>query len=518
KFGLLTDGTCWISSGGTMKLNISGRAGGPELLTFKYRNSYEIIPFNDEKSIEVLLLHVKIANETTFSYAPFIISIPNGTSFLTLRINDIQKDIVLDWNEIEKRTVSNSKDEKNASLFTTPDYANESVPPSGNYNIYDFYSTRSEMGQSPEEIVYDFCVRKGQNVSFAVIVPLSSRSNTGGTYFWDFGDGNYTIIYQTTVLFHTYTYKGTKRTYLNYSTGEGNFTIFSLFGNVTNSEPVPDFSIINPRQFRQGDVILLRAVEGCDPDDEDKLFLNFTWRIISPDGTTLTKNGTEVEFKAEQAGEYSITLIAVDPDGGYGYYSRPIAVLEKKSIFSNPWVLTGIIAGAVLLGALLLVVIFIIWRGQFRADKAFIIYRDGRLIAQDSSIAEGGQDADIMTSMLTAVQEFVNDTLNKNLQHEEGAAGENSTKTGGEKGKGLNEIKHEQKRIIIEHHNNLCMAIMGEGNIPVMLRYRMKALLKKVEKEHRDILKDWNGSLEEFEGLKSQLDNLITKYKHKKKN
>ena len=127
--------------------------------------------------------------------------------------------------------------------------------------------------------------------------------------------------------------------------------------------------------------------------------------------------------------------------------------------------------------------------GWYRVKEAFIIYRDGRLLAHKGSGTK--VDKEILGSMLTAVQSFAKDTVDGM------GAGE------------LKEFKYEGMRIALERGNYIYVAAILEGYVTSALRKRMMSLIKKVEDEFGHKLKAWTGDTAEVKGMEVLLKGFI---------
>lgn len=109
-------------------------------------------------------------------------------------------------------------------------------------------------------------------------------------------------------------------------------------------------------------------------------------------------------------------------------------------------------------------------------DEIFLIYNDGRLILHETRRLSPEMDDDIVSSMFTAIQEFISTTM-----------GDGKDK--------LKKLEMGNKKIIIERGNYTFMAIVVEGDEPKGLRKKMRLSIEVIEDEYGEILREWDGNV-----------------------
>ncbi|MDI6916224.1 MAG: hypothetical protein QMC80_00325 [Thermoplasmatales archaeon] len=128
-------------------------------------------------------------------------------------------------------------------------------------------------------------------------------------------------------------------------------------------------------------------------------------------------------------------------------------------------------------------------------DEIFLMYRDGRLIKHFTRRLKPDMDEDILAGMLTAVQDFVKDSF----KGEEGI---------------LDEMKFGEMKVLIGRGKHIIIAavILGEEAEP--LRPQIANTIKHIEWKYQNILKKWDGNLENVRPLYKHMEDLIAgKYK-----
>ncbi len=127
-------------------------------------------------------------------------------------------------------------------------------------------------------------------------------------------------------------------------------------------------------------------------------------------------------------------------------------------------------------------------------DELFLISPGGLLVAHCSNKENVSIDEDIMSGMLTAVQNFVKDSFG-----DEGEGG------------GLGKLEYKNTKILIEHGSMVSGACVLTGGEHPEMRANIKQLVGSLEREHGDTLKDWGGDTSGLGGINKELQAFISK-------
>jgi len=111
----------------------------------------------------------------------------------------------------------------------------------------------------------------------------------------------------------------------------------------------------------------------------------------------------------------------------------------------------------------------------FTIEEVFLIYKDGRLIAHNTRRLKADVDKDILTGMLTAVQNFVAESFQKD---EAGV---------------LDEMHYGNLNILIENGPHANMAVVVHGEEPKDMRNKIKNILAEIHSTYGPYLADWDG-------------------------
>jgi DNA-binding response OmpR family regulator len=123
-------------------------------------------------------------------------------------------------------------------------------------------------------------------------------------------------------------------------------------------------------------------------------------------------------------------------------------------------------------------------------DDVFLIYKNGNLIKHQTRRLRP-IDQDILAGMLTAVQDFIKDSFRDG---------------GGE----LDELIVGDRRIIIGRGKWVILAAVMPGNSAKRLRPQIALAISEIEKDHGDVLKNWNGEMEVMVSMTGYLDGLVS--------
>ncbi len=202
------------------------------------------------------------------------------------------------------------------------------------------------------------------------------------------------------------------------------------------------------------------------------------WRPTVDNGgenlTSVIITAYDSRHQSAQSIPFNLTFTPIDdgPPGG------PVRVETIPA-----WVWGALIVGAVVPAAgLLLHRRYITERYELR--ELFLIYHDGRLITHARATEEEAIDEDILASMLTAIQEFVKESLgNKGT-----AAG-----TGAGVVKDLDEMTYGDLRIVIERREDMYLAAVIKGFPARRLRNLMQTLMAQIAAAYGPVLENWDG-------------------------
>jgi len=125
------------------------------------------------------------------------------------------------------------------------------------------------------------------------------------------------------------------------------------------------------------------------------------------------------------------------------------------------------------------------------ADNAFLVYHDGLMLAHRARAGDRDYDADLLTGMLTVIQDFVTHSM-KSLGDME-----------------VKNINFGDKQLSIERGSRVYLAVLYDGDYSKELSGTMQGVVGSIEKAHWNVLDDWNGDFHDVSGLDAYLGPLF---------
>jgi hypothetical protein len=128
----------------------------------------------------------------------------------------------------------------------------------------------------------------------------------------------------------------------------------------------------------------------------------------------------------------------------------------------------------------------------FRVEQVFLIHRESGLLLQHIvAPSTQTQDADMVSGMLTAIQDFVRDSF------------------GATEGESLDNIRMGDHTVWIEQGPYAILAIVIRGNAPGELRETMKDALARIHLSHGEALPHFQGDASAFESTRPDLEECL---------
>lgn len=128
----------------------------------------------------------------------------------------------------------------------------------------------------------------------------------------------------------------------------------------------------------------------------------------------------------------------------------------------------------------------------YRVEEVFLIHKDtGLLLQHASATAEGSKDADMVSAMLTAIQDFVHDSFK---------ASEDAT---------LNSLQIKELSVWIETGPDALIAAVIRGNAPLAYRETLEEAIEGVHARQKQELEEFNGESSVFVESRPLLDNCL---------
>jgi hypothetical protein len=125
-------------------------------------------------------------------------------------------------------------------------------------------------------------------------------------------------------------------------------------------------------------------------------------------------------------------------------------------------------------------------------DNAFVLYKDGRLISHRKSgkSQKSELDGDLVGAMLTAVQQFITDSLSD------------------DKSDRVKKLEFGERELYLDRGAHTNIAVIYSGSMNRKLKAQIEELIAKIEAEH-PFLASWDGRMTQLADVNVQLDELI---------
>jgi len=242
-----------------------------------------------------------------------------------------------------------------------------------------------------------------------------------------------------------------------------------------------------------------------DSVDERLEIVSFNSSVAASGDQSL--NWTYVDFAPGQVEEFTLvvrvreglparTLISNVLEAAYtnsvgvviGYArSAPVTMTILPDLSLLPYILgIGSALGVV-------AVVIVRRRMHIEIEEAFLVYRDGVLMYHLSRSLVQDKDEDVLSGMLTAVQEFVRDAFRYG-EHRE-----------------LHQLDFGDYRILIERGKLVYLAVVYSGNESASLRKKVRGVLDHIETTYRPVLEKWDGDMDKVVGARDAIRDILLK-------
>jgi hypothetical protein len=123
-------------------------------------------------------------------------------------------------------------------------------------------------------------------------------------------------------------------------------------------------------------------------------------------------------------------------------------------------------------------------------EEVYVVFHDGRLIFHDTRRDRQDVDEMSLSSLLTAVQNFIKDSF----KYDEG---------------GLGKLEWGKLKMVLEHGRLIYIAVVLSGGEPPALRTRMRRIIEDIERTKFDSSGIWDGNMTTLEDTHPQIEKLF---------
>jgi len=190
---------------------------------------------------------------------------------------------------------------------------------------------------------------------------------------------------------------------------------------------------------------------------------------------------------AYPAGSPQEDAFAVTVTDGEGSATRTLRVTIQSGVSyypSSPWVYLAL-AAVVGVG----LAVMALTRKPHTFEDAFLLMRDGRLVAHKTRRKRADRDEDIFAGMIAAISDFVKDSFR-------------------EEGEDLKKFESKGNRFLVERGQHTYLAAIYGGREPSWSSESLKAAIADVEERYPG-LDGWSGDIEELAGIGAMVEAFV---------
>ncbi|MDX8381294.1 MAG: hypothetical protein R8M14_04210 [Ghiorsea sp.] len=128
----------------------------------------------------------------------------------------------------------------------------------------------------------------------------------------------------------------------------------------------------------------------------------------------------------------------------------------------------------------------------YRVEQVFLIHKETGLLLRHVSFDPAlNEDADVISSMLTAVQDFIQDSFS------------------GSTDQGIENLRMGDLEVVIEQGPHFVLAVVCRGNTPRSFSEKIQTVVEDIQKIHGEAFKTFEGDTEPFANTDEQLQPLL---------
>lgn len=256
----------------------------------------------------------------------------------------------------------------------------------------------------------------------------------------------------------------------------------------TNRAPIiEEFTPMNLKPtLDSGASELTFSVNATDPDDDQ---MTYEWLV---DGIDTGERTSTFNFERSLygAGTHNLTVIITDDEGIATTQTWNVEVQPSKKDESDDGLLYAILAIIVIV-IILIVVFFILLKKRAKIEDIFLISNGGVLLAHKSMELRPDRDEDILSGMLTAIQDFAKDAF--------------TTKSKS----GLKRLDFGDSVIHLKRGKGFFIAVVLAGQEPANFESKLDKTIENIESNFGEALARWSGKVSDLDGIKGQLDGVF---------
>ncbi|HEX9909178.1 MAG TPA: DNRLRE domain-containing protein [Thermoplasmata archaeon] len=239
--------------------------------------------------------------------------------------------------------------------------------------------------------------------------------------------------------------------------------------------------------------------------DPDSVSTDYRWVIDSPYPGFVSTYGGIIVFDfpldflkdGEKSRTITVTVVVIDQDNLIATDNMTITVLRNVVVERQE---AGLMLGLVgLVGAVVVLSAYAIVRRKrpFRIHDMMLIHNDGFLIGRYAHHVAGELDPDVMSGMLTAVLNFVEDSMSPS--HEQ-----------------LKTFGFKEYQVLVKRGGKAFASIVYSGDAPEGIDKSLGEFLATFERVYKKKIVDWTGDIDtDFAGVEVLIKSFVREHSKK---
>jgi len=232
------------------------------------------------------------------------------------------------------------------------------------------------------------------------------------------------------------------------------------------------------------------SINATDPDDDS---ITYEWYVDDVD--TGQRANTFAFYRAlYDPGSYNVSVKVKDSSGAVTEHNWTLDVKpsDKKDDEESSDLLFYILI-VVIIAVIMILALLMIFKKKksTKIEDIFLISSGGVLLAHKSKELRPDRDDDILSGMLTAIQDFVKDAFTDKSKS------------------GLKKLEFGDSVIHLRRGTGFYIAVVVDGTEEDGLEEKLDQAVENIENEYGERLKDWDGKVSDMSEIKDQLDILL---------
>jgi hypothetical protein len=235
------------------------------------------------------------------------------------------------------------------------------------------------------------------------------------------------------------------------------------------------------------------TINASDPDNDK---LTFEWFVDDVDTGERTNSFT-FDRSLYGSGTFDVTVRITDSEGTtinqtWTLDAKPLP--KKKDDSEYLFIYTILAVIAVVIIVLVFVLVFFVFKKKEKPmdiEDIFLVSTSGILLAHKSKELKPDMDEDILSGMLTAIQDFITDAFTDKTKF------------------GLKRLDFGESEIHIKRGKGFYIAVVHSGEEPDDFEEKLDLAIENIEEKFGEVLDGWTGNQDQVKGIKDELDVLL---------